>query len=39
MRSATRNAIALAAALGGLAMAWLAGAAPVWQGFGPHAHP
>jgi hypothetical protein len=33
---ATRGAIAAATAIGVLAAAWFAGAAPIWQGFNIH---
>jgi hypothetical protein len=36
MRS--RQMIKVAASFGTLAACWLAGAAPVWQGFGIHVH-
>jgi hypothetical protein len=34
--SATRKFLATTATLGGLAAAWFAGAAPIWQGFNFH---
>lgn len=32
----TRSLLAVVATIGSLAVAWLAGAAPVWQGFNVH---